>query len=347
MPTISIDTFFACTLIVTVVVVSMAATTRIVVPYLSNLQDVNEEEYLRKIVEHIIVNPGTPIGWGQNQSVTPEAFGLAKDGSFTYELDVDKVSRLNSQNAYALSYLEILDALRLEKVALRIALSQIMDVSITLHSNATVGDSITYSFNVSVSRDEAPVATSLHCYVVANGFLNDTYSSTSSTGEGIVDVEIPNASNGTALLIVYARAPYDARVTAQGIYAFGHLSPEPSPNNTFLELSPLNSTLYVDPQFAGVSLETGCEFSYGYQSNLTSTSNVTYAIPEILDSSPKVLVVTGWNSSTFFMEWVAYPQVPLEIGADFANAECFSFNYMVTIDRVFYRLNVRCGGPSL
>ena len=346
MPAISIDTFFACTLIVSVVVVSMVATSMVVAPYLSSLQDLNEEEYLQKIVEHIIVNPGSPANWGQNQSVTPEAFGLAKDGSFSYELDLDKVSRLNNQNIYALSYLEILEALRLEKVALRIAISQIMDVSITLNSNETVGDAITYSFNISVSRDQAPVATALHCYVFANNFLNDTYSSTSSSGEGIVDFEIPNSSNGTALLLVFARASYDDRVTAQGVYSFGHLSSDPSPNTTFLELSPLNNTLQVDPKVSGVSLETAYEFSYGYESNLTSISNETYVIPEILDSSPKVLAVTGWNGSAFFMEWSTYPQVPLEIGADFENTECFSFSYMVTIDKVSYRLNVRCGGPS-
>jgi hypothetical protein len=347
MPATSIDAFFACTLIVAVVVVSMVATTMIVAPYLNSLNDLNEAEYLQKIVEHVVVNPGSPVNWGQNQSVTPEAFGLAKNGSFSYELDLDKVSRINSQNTYALSYLEFLEALRLEKVALRIVFSQIMNVSITLNSNETVGDSTNYSFTVSVSRDEAPVATSLQCYVVANNFLNATSSSTSSSGEGVVDVSIPDSSNGTALLLVFARASYDDRVTAQGVYAFGHLSSEPSPNNTFLELSPLNGTLQVDPKVSGVSLETAYEFSHNYNSTLTSTSNETYTIPEILDSSPKVLAVTGWNGSTFFVEWVAYPQVPLEIGANFDNTECFSFNYMVTIDRAFYRLNVQCGGPSL
>jgi hypothetical protein len=347
MPATSIDSFFACTLIVIVVVVSMAATTKIVTPYMNSLQDLNEEEYLRKIVEHTIVSSGSPVNWGQNQSVTPEAFGLAKDGSLGYELDVDKVSRLNSQNSYALNYLEMYEALRLEKVALRFTFSQIMNVSITLNSNETVEDSTTYSFSISVSRDQAPVAASLQCYVVANDFVNDTSSSTSSSGEGAVEVEIPNSSNGTALLIVFARASYDDRVTAQGVYAFGHLSSDPSPNNTFLSLSPLNNTLQVDPKFSETSLETGYEFSYGYESALASTSNETYAIPSFLDSSPKVLAVTGWNGSTFFVEWVTYPQVPLEMGADFENTECFSFSYLITIDRVFYRLNVRCGGPSL
>jgi hypothetical protein len=347
MPTTSIDSFFACTLIVIVVVVSMVATTRIVAPYMSSLQDLNEEEYLRKIVEHTLVSSGSPLDWGQNSSVTPDAFGLAEDASLGYELDADKVSRLNSQNSHALNYLEMYEALRLEKVAIRFTFSQIMNVSITLDSNETVGESTTYSFTVSVSRNQVPVATSLRCYVVANGYFDETSSSTSSSGEGTVEVELPNSSSGAALLIVFARAPYDDRVTAQGVYAFGHLSSDPSPNNTFLCLSPLNSTLQVDPNFSETTLETGYEFSFGYDSALTSTSDETYAVPAILDSSPKVLVVTGWNGSVFFVEWVAYPQVPLEMGADFSNTECFSFSYVVTIDRAFYRLNVQCGGPSL
>ena len=346
MPASSIDTFFACTLIVAVVVISMVATTMTVTPYLSSLHDLNEDEYLQKIVEHLIVSSGSPADWGQNQTATPEAFGLAEDGSFSYALDRDKVSRLNSQNSYALTYLQVLQALRLEKVALNIAFSQIMDVSVALNSNETVGDVTTYSFSVSVSRDEAPVATSLNCYIVANNFFNESVSSTSSSGEGTVDFDVPNSSNGTALLLVFARAPYDDRLTAQGVYAFGHLSSEPSPNNTFLSMSPLNSSLLADPNFSEVSLETAYQFSYGYNSTLTSTSNETYALPEFLGSSPKVLAVTGWNGSTFFVEWVAYPQVPLEIGANFENTECFSFSYLVTIDRVFYRLNVQCGGPS-
>jgi hypothetical protein len=345
MPASSIDTFFACTLIVTVVVVSMVATTMIVAPYIGSLHDLNEESYLQKIVDHMIMNSGSPGDWGQNPDSTPDAYGLAEEGSFGYALDRDKVSRLNSSNVYALNYLQVLQALRLEKVAFRIAFSQILDVSVTLTSNETVGASTLYSFNVSVSRDQAPVATSLQCYILADNYLNNTVSSTSSNGEGVVDVEVPNASNGTALLIVFARASYDDRVTAQGAYAFGHLSSEPSPNNTFLSLSPLNSTLQVDPNFE-VSLEDAYQFSYGYDTTLTSISNETYAVPEFLDSSPKILAVTGWNGSIFFIEWVTYPQVPLEIGANFENTECFSFNYLVTIDRAFYRMNVQCGGPS-
>ncbi|MCW4014993.1 MAG: hypothetical protein NWF06_01350 [Candidatus Bathyarchaeota archaeon] len=347
MPATSIDTFFACILIVLVVVLSMAATTRIVAPYISGLQDVNEEEYLRKIVEYILVNSGSPEGWGQNQSVTPEVFGLATADSFSYELDVDKVSRLNSQNVYALNYFEMFDSVRLDTVALRFSFSQIMDVSISLDSNVTVAGSTTYSFNVSVSREQAPVASSLQCYLVANNFLGNATSSTSSSGQGTVEMVVPNDSNGTALLIVFARSPYDARLTARGVYVFGHLSSEPLSTNTFLDLSPLNNTLQVDPNVSGLSLESAYEFSYDYHSALISTSNETYSVTDFLDLSPNVLVVTGWNDSDFFVEWTTYPQVPLEMGANFEDADCFSFNYVVTIGGVFYRFNVQCGGPSL
>lgn len=347
MPANSMDTFFACILIIIVVVMSMVATTMIVMPYLSDLQDLNEEEYLRKIVEYTLVSSGSPVGWAQNQSVTPETFGLAKYRSFSYELDLDKVSRLNRQNLYALSYLELFKSLNLENVALCYSFSQIMDINIILDSNITVGDLTTYSFNISVSRNQAPVATTLQCYIVANNFLNHTYSNTSSNGQGVVEMETPNSSNGTVLLVVFARSPYDSRVTAQGVYTFDHLSSEPSLNSTFLNLTPNNSTLYVDPDVSDVSIETAYAFSYGYESSLTSTSNETYTIPDFLDSSPQVLVVTGWKGSDFLIEWTAYPQVPLEMGANFEDAECFSFNYLVTIDAVLYRLNVQCGGPSL
>jgi hypothetical protein len=222
-----------------------------------------------------------------------------------------------------------------------------LDIDVTLDSNVTVDDSTLYSFNVFVNRNQVPVETNLQCYIFAYNFFNDTSSTTSSNGQGIVEATIPDSSNGTALLVVFARASYDQRITAQTVYAFGHLASEPAPNNTFLNLSPVNGTLEVDSKVSDVSLDDAYVFSYGYESDLTSTSNETYTIPDFLDSSPQVLVVVGWSSSDFFVEWVTYPQIPLEMGANFEDAECFSFNYLVTIDGVLYRLNVQCGGPSL
>ncbi|KON31708.1 hypothetical protein AC477_03930 [miscellaneous Crenarchaeota group-1 archaeon SG8-32-1] len=347
MPTISIDTFFACTLILIVVFVSMAATASVAAPHIRGFQDLNEEAYLRKIAEYTVTSPGSPTNWGQIQSSSPDVFGLAKENSFSYDLDVDKVSRLSNQSIYALTYLELLTALRLEKVALSYSITQIMDITILMTSNVTVGDSTTYNFNVTVSRDQTPLATNLQCYVVARDFFNSTTSNTAIDGKGIVQTSIPNNSNGPVLLIVFARNPYDSRLTAQGSYIFAHLSLEPQPNNTFVNLSPLNNTLTITPNISDINLESGNVFTYGYESTLLPTSNSSYIVPEFLDSSPQVLAVTGWNGSDFFIEWATYPQVPLALGADFKFAETFSFKYLVTIDEVFYQLNVKCGGPSL
>ncbi len=326
---------------------SMVLTTNLISPHLNALEDVNEEEYLRKIVEHAIVNAGDPQDWGKNQTGAPESFGLAKENSVIYDLDLDKVSRLNTQSVYSLTYLEMLQSLRLENVALQFAFSQMVEVSIVLDSNVTVTDSTTYGFNISVNQNQAPKATNLQCYLVANNYFDQTTSSTSNNGQGTVDFEVPNDSNGTALLVVFARSPDDNRLTSQGVYCFGHLSSEPSENNSFLSLSPLNQTLKVDPMVSGVSLESGYGLSYSYETDLTATSNETYALPNFLGSSPQVLIVTGWNSSDYFIEYATYPQVPLQIGPTFEGAECFSFSYVVTINQVFYRLNVKGGGPSL
>jgi len=325
----------------------MAATASVAVPYIRGFQDLNEEGYLRKIVEYTITNPGSPTNWGQNQSVTPEVFGLATEGSFSYDLDLDKVTRLYNQSIYALTYFELFEALRLEKVALSYSLTPIIDVNIVLTSNITIGGSTRYTFNVTVSRDHSPLDTTLQCYFVAKNFLNYTTSNTTLDGQGIIQTDIPNNSNGPVLLIVFARSPYDSRLTAQGSYTFTHLSLEPSPNNTFVNLSPLNNTLQINPNISGIDLESVYAFTYNYDSILFPISNMSYLIPEFLDCSPQVLVVTGWNGSEFFIEWTTYPQVPLVMGADFRFAESFSFNYLVTIDKVFYQLNVQCGGPGL
>jgi len=51
----------------------------------------------------------------------------------------------------------------------------------------------------------------------------------------------------------------------------------------------------------------------------------------------------------FFEEWSAYPQVPLQTGADFAGSptlsNVFSFTYLVTINSALYECTVWLGGP--
>jgi len=347
MPAISIDTFFACTIMIAVVIAAAVLSSEMLGAHTAAYQDLNENNYLRALSEQILLNSGVPADWGSNGSIVPDTFGLAKNGSVNpTELDANKISRLNDQNAFALSYTNVLAAARLSNIALGISITQLLDVSVNLYSNNTSGNSTTYVFEVSVSQDSAPVLASLSCYLVAKNFTTNVSSNTSLDGIGYINVQIPNDSNGTASLIIFARASYDSRVTAYAVYLFEHQSTEQLPTNDILRLSPLNNTLWITSNYSDVVPENAYAFSYKYESNLTLSSNSTYTIPAFLDNSPTVLVVTGYNASTFFVECTAYPQIPLDEGADFSNADCYTFNYVVSIRGALYDLMLKFGGLS-
>ena len=345
MPTISIDTFFACSLMVSVVIIAIALSANSLGTHIAGIQDLNKEEYLKALSDYIVTSCGTPANWGSNATSTPETLGLARDGStLPMELDIDKVTRLNSENTFALQYADILKSARLTNIAFGATISQIIDVSISLSSNSTVGDSTEYVFTIRTSRQGEPVMTSLHCYTIAENFLNDSSSDTSTDGTGSVDVNVPNSSAGQVLLVAFARASQDPRMTSYGVYSFGHFSSDPLPNGTYLTLSPLNYTMSLSQKTPDATVERCYSFSHTFASNLTATSNTTYLIPRDLDDSPLILVVTGSNISTHFAEWIAYPQVPLQIGSIFTDSEAHAFEYIVVIKGNFYRLITRLGG---
>jgi hypothetical protein len=344
MPTVSIDTFFACSLIVSVALLATASFAGTMQIRINSMQDLNKDDYLKTIAEQIVTRAGTPEDWGSSNSTIPENFGLDSGTSpYLYELDIDKITRLSSQSNYSLSYFQVSQAARLDNLALGISISQMLTITTELSANTTAGDATTYTFTISVSQAQGPINASLHCYVTASDFLTDVYTTTSSGGVGAVSVQIPNSSAGPALLVVFARASFDERLTAYEVYSFAHLSQEPSPNRTFLELSPLNYTLNSNPKSLGVTIEDGYAFSYAYQSNLTSTSSTTYAIPVFLDKSPIVLVVSGHNDTTSFVEWAAYPDVPLEFGANFEHSEKNVFVYTVSVKGALYKLILSFG----
>jgi hypothetical protein len=344
MPTVSIDTFFACSLIVSVALLATASFAGTMQIRINSLQDLNKDDYLKTIAEQIVTHVGTPEDWGSSSSTIPESFGLDSSTSpYLYELDIDKITRLSSQNNYSLSYFQVSQAARLDNLALGISLSQLLTITTQLSGNDTNGDATTYTFTISVSQAQGPINASLHCYVTAKDFLTDVYNTTSSAGVGAVSVQIPNSSAGPALLVVFARASFDERLTAYGVYSFTHLSQEPSPNRTFLGLGPLNYTLNLNPKSPDITIEDSYAFSYAYQSNLTSTSSTTYAIPAFLDKSPIVLVVSGHNDTASFVEWAAYPDIPLEFGANFDNSEKNVFVYTISVKDALYKLTLSFG----
>ncbi len=343
MPAISIDTFFACSLIVSVAIIATAFMAGTMQTQISSQQDLNKQAYLRSIADHIVSSCGTPTDWGTTADA-PENFGLAcSDSAGFFEVDADKVSRLNSLNLYALTYPEISRAARLTNIAFGVAVSQMLSISVTLSDNQTVGNVTEYTFKVQVSQDSGLLSASLRGYVVAEDFLSSVSNDTTSNGVGYLSVQMPDSASGPALLVVFARASFDDRITAYEVYPFVHLSDELQPNNTFLGLSPLNHTLNVNPLLPDVTVEQNYAFSYSYQANLTSTSNTTCTIPAFLDKGPTVLVSHGACDDVLFAEWASYPQIPLEAGADFADSETNPFAYTVTIQGAFYKLILRFG----
>ena len=92
---------------------------------IADTQDINKDSYLKAIADRIITNPGTPTNWGTK--VLPVDFGLAVNSSDSpYELDIDKISRLNNHNNYSLSYLDLSNATKLNNIALGIRVSQLI-----------------------------------------------------------------------------------------------------------------------------------------------------------------------------------------------------------------------------
>ena len=306
---------------------------------IASTQDINKDSYLKAIADHIIMNPGSPSEWGSS-SASPIDFGLASSLPHNaFELDVDKICRLNNLNNYSLSYLDLSKAAKLN-IALGIEVSQLLTIKIIQSSNSTVGSDTSFTFQISANIDSKPTSASLHCYFAANTYLTEVNASISDFGVGQVTVQIPTSETENALLIAFARASFDDRITSYAIYNFAHSTQESIPSDTNLVLSPLDYILNFND--TNLRVLNGYVFSYSYKQPLLSFEGSQAAIPKLLDKSPIVIIV-GINGTDHIQEWTAYPQIPLKIGANFEGSEQNIFSYIVTIKGVLYRLDLSLG----
>ena len=353
MPTISVDTFFACSLMVLLVLSAMANTSRILSPYVNNEVDVNAAERYREISSYMLLNEGTPPDWGKNSTAIPETFGLARYASETpYELDIDKVTRLNSENLYAVNYARLFTSLKMPDVSFRLEIKPVFETRASLTATFEGADETTYEFEILTQKHGNPVEADLKCYVVAENYFGTTLVNDSG-GTTSINITLPNSVGGPALLVVFAKAINDIGIVSFGVQGFAHNSAESQPKGTYLRLSPLDYTLNVSQHYSETNLSTAYALSFTYSSTMSQTAinnqSSAFAIPHFLDTSPMITVVTGSNSSLFFEEWSAYPQVPLQTGADFAGSptlsNVFSFTYLVTINSALYECTVWLGGP--
>ncbi len=342
MPTISLDTFFACSLMITVIVAAMAATAKISQINIANYGNLNEKsDYFAEIAKKIVLNTGCPQNWGANPNLTLESLGLAESNSNPYALDIDKVSRLNQQNAYSIPYSALWKALG-TNYAFKIRIRQLFSINVTKTGQIQHENQTTYWFSVNVKKAGVPVTAAICCYAIGSNYMDSTYAF-AQNGEAELNFTIPNSSNGTILLITFARASYNPKALSYNVYSFYHLTDEIAANETYVRLSPLNYTLYVEPFYQNVTLTDCFLFAYGYNNSLNKIQENTYGIPRLLNSGTMVLVVRGFKDSTFFMEWTAYPQVPLEVGANLEQSENHVFDYIVSIEGFFYGLQVLFG----
>lgn len=351
---VSLDTLLACSVMICLVLTSMVGVFTAVQPFIEYQTSSYDMRMSRRLAEYLLLETGSPTDWGAETNGTLISFGLAKENAATpFELDIDKVTRLNEGNVYNLSFLEAFNAFGAKDRPFRIIIKPIFDITVTLVSQTENSTDIVYRFNVSTERSNSPVAAEFQCYAVIGDYVASNSSATSNSGKGSIEVALPTSMNGTALLLVLAEI--ESEIFSYTVYSFSHNS-ENSPNQagSYATLSPLNYTLRADLASASNRILYAKVFTYNYWFNLSQSENVSmtqcFTIPEMLDAGPMILVGTGLdtNSSEYFAEWVSYPQIPLDFGLDFTGryhlADAFSSRFLVTINSAVYECKLILGG---
>ena len=350
MPAVSVDTFFACFLMVLLVLSAMTATAKLLQPRINSSLNVEGAERYGETAKHILLYAGKPSNWGQDGQAIPEEFGLAEAGAENpYTLDVDKVSRLNGESLYALSYAQIFTSLKVSDVSLRLEIKPVFNVRVNLTAILEGLNETVYTFEVATEKSGAAVSAIVKAYIIAENFLQTT-SVYNSDGIARFNLTVPNSVGGPALLVVFAKSKFNNRIASYAVYPFAHNLSEPAAKGVFLKLSPLNYTLTVIPTSAETVLSSVYALTFNYAAPLTQTASNVFSIPKFADASPIVLVATGWNSTKFFAEWTAYPQIPLQMGVDFSTmsnlSNVYAYEHLVAIGSAIYKCTVWLGGPK-
>jgi len=355
LPSSTVDTFLACSVMILLVLSAMVGTSKLLTPYLYDLSNRDEAERFEQLATHILLSSGAPSNWGQSRNTIPTNLGLAKaDSPMPYELDIDKVSRLNRENAYSLAYSKLWEAFGAKDAVFQIEVKPLFDVSISPISSSTLGNQTVYEFEIATKKAGMPVGADLSGYAVVQSFVDRAKSSTSSSGVGFLSASIPNSVNGTVLLTVFARAKANAQMVSFNTFAFVHNSSAPLVNGTFTKLSPLNHFLNASLLYSTIEILKAQIFTFNYNFSLIEKTHevqsVEYLVPNLLDSSPMIMVLTGHNGSDSFAEWVSYPHLPFQIGASFNNSiagtKIVSRSHIVTINAALYEVITKWAGTE-
>lgn len=342
MPSTAFDTFFACTIIVMAVLIATAFLGVTMQARIAGTDDTNKDSYLKALADHIIAYPGSPSNWGTELAV-PVDFGLAKyPQTGAYQLDIDKLGRLNLRNINVLSYVDVLNSAKLNNMSLGISVKQVMNLNVQqLGVNDVAG--VTYAeLSVAASINSKPTSAELHCYVVSDDYFYNTSAVIPPSGSYILTVNVPTNLVDSAYAVAFTRSTFDERITSYVVYSFANGVQETVPSSTGLSLSPQNYRLSLT-QPPEVSVQNVYALTYSYNSNITAFQGSSCVIPRLVESSPIVLVACGQNGSSYFQEWTSYPQVPLDSGSTFPNSERNVFGSLVTVEGVLYRVEISLG----
>jgi hypothetical protein len=329
----------------------MAAMPKVMSPFLDGLANKNDVERLQQLAQYVVLSTGAPTDWGSNPDASPADFGLASSNTARpYDLDADKVTRLNSQNTYCITYAQLLEDLNVSNIALKITIQPIFNTLINLISKTNYEDDTSYHFEITTQNSGLAVPSDISCYLVISDVVNSLTSFTNSSGTGVASFTVPSSVNGSGLLIVFARALSNPHIVSFGVFSLENDALILEPDDTFAALNPLDDRLNVSFNYRNEKTSGAYAFSYSYWANLTVLAHMPqtaeYSFPRFLDQSITVLVLTGLNGTESFAQWIAYPQVPLDVGVNFdsstSEGSVASFTYFVTIGSAMYVLQIAC-----
>lgn len=352
MPSSSVDTFFACSLMVILITSAMVIMTKVEQPYLNSFSSTNDSTFYETFAEHLLLIPGDPADWGKITHQIPTIFGLASVSEEFYSLDIDKVSRLNNDSIYSIYYSDIVAGLMSRDISLNIKIHPVFNVLVSLLSKRSDQNETTYMFRIRTERSGYPITASLHCYVVVEDYIETATISTAADGTSFINSTLPDSTSGTAVFIVFAKAKATPHLISFHAISFNHNSETPENNRRFFQLSPLDHILNATYRDPNAQISNSYVFTYSYHFNLpqqlANNRSITFNIPRLIEACPMILVLNGNSNGTSFAEWQTYPQVPLEIGTDLldlnSETDSVAFTYLVNINSALYESVVTCGG---
>ena len=262
------------------------------------------------------------------------------------ELDVNKINKLYNASLWSS---EFGASTSIYNTALGLKASQLLEIYIQQSGNSTINHLTTFTFNISTSINSKPTSANLRAYAKADNFESNITTSTADNGRCNLSIEIPETATNTSFLIIFARAPIDSRLTSFAIYNINNATQESTPNDGILNIEgPINNRLTWNSNDSSLQIEKAEIFSFGYAQNVSVAQGTSYCmLPNLVDSSPQIIILNGHSNGSYFQTWTANPRIPFEIGSDFNQSEQNVFAYLITIKENLYKVEISFGDLQL